>query len=147
MRLGGERLGLGARLAAIGLATVIAAVPAVTLAATRSALDAAAAFPSDDAWNAYTTADGTPITDSEGEKGLSAANLDIAAAGGKLPSVFVAGDGDDAFFRVRLASDPRDPTLGGFDAATWLIQIATGRDDAVRVVVGVDGRSDTADTV
>jgi hypothetical protein len=98
------------------------------------------AWPS--SFTSYTTNTGAPISDVEGESGVGSI-FDISSAGGGSTSVFLALSGGNAFFRVRVGSDPTDSSKGGFNNATWLVLIATEDSPGVwttKAVTGVDGK-------
>jgi hypothetical protein len=99
--------------------------------------DSAAAWPA--SWSALTLAGGGAISDLEDESGISPPNLDISSNGGGASSVSVAADASNIFFRLRVKVDPTDAGKGGFDNAFWLVQIATGADETVRAIAGLNG--------
>lgn len=77
---------------------------------------------------------------------------------GNLPSVYVTSDGTTLFFRLRLDSDPRNLTAGGFRSSAWLLDIAAATENidqsnpnygkyTHRVSIGIDGKSPSEDYV
>ena len=64
---------------------------------------------------------------------------------GTLNSVYFNSDGTTAFFRIRLAGDPRKASAGGFQSTTYMLQIAVG--GVARVAVGLDGKNPQRDFV
>jgi uncharacterized repeat protein (TIGR01451 family)/LPXTG-motif cell wall-anchored protein len=70
-------------------------------------------------WYAYAFSDGTLIYDPADE---SPANSDIISVAGSHPSVYVASDGVNLFFRMRLRGDPR--SSGRYASQFWIVEIA-----------------------
>lgn len=137
-------IALGMLLACVVLSSVLLPVrPAGAVAAT------AAAWPAEADWMPYTYANGTPIGDTNDDQ--SPTYLDLvsgvcAACVGDRPSVLSATDGTNEFFRVRMAVDDNDASKGGLFGGAFLVQLADAS-NTVRAVVGVDGKSASADDV
>lgn len=119
-----------------------AAAPVAVYAATSAAGASSTPFPAD--WNTYRYKDGSIIADDNGDQ--TPTSLDLASgSAGTEPSVEYASDGTNVFFRIRLAEDISDASKGGLVGGAFLTQIAV--DDVVVAVVGVDGKSSSADYV
>ena len=81
-----------------------------------------------------------------GDVGCGSGYCDVSSGtSGTLNSVYFNSDGTTAFFRIRLAGDPRKPSAGGFQSTTYLLQIAVG--GVARVAVGLDGKNPQRDFV
>jgi hypothetical protein len=112
--------------------------------------DTAAAWPT--TWNGGRYSTGALISDVNGDQ--TPANLDIGsgpctgtACTGTSSSVYYASDGTTAFFRLRMTTDITDISKGGLVGGAFLTQIALASTDTVVAVVGVDGKSASADSV
>ena len=110
----------------------------------------AVAAPWPAAWNPYRYSDDTQVRDVNGDQTPSSADLASGSCTGTVcagdqASVAYASNGTTAFFRMRLAGDVGDETRGGLTGGGYLTQIVA--EGVVVAVVGVDGTSETADTV
>jgi hypothetical protein len=87
------------------------------------------------------------IRDVDGDINPGYADLSSGAASGlgPLPSVYMASDGTNVFFRFRVHHDPNDPAQGGFQSTTYVIQLAVG--GVKTAAVGLNGKSASADYV
>ncbi|MDH4335451.1 MAG: hypothetical protein OEW24_09425, partial [Chloroflexota bacterium] len=130
---------------ALGLPLLALALAPAVLAVGSPQGDSAAAWPG--TWNAYRFTDGSAVIDAENEAGISPPSVDISSNGETNASVFLASDGTNVFFRMRLLGTPVDAAKGGFDSTFWLVQIATASDDTVRAVVGLNGKPVSTDYV
>ncbi len=133
-------------IAALALVAAVALNGTFAAAGTSYGGASATAWPA--AWNAYTLSTGAIISDVNDDE--NPAYTDIASGAcsgcaGPRESVQLASDGTNAFFRIRLGTNPYDAAKGGLFGSAFLTQIyANG---AVRAVVGVDGKSPSADYV
>ncbi|MCU0483451.1 MAG: hypothetical protein MUC54_04155, partial [Chloroflexi bacterium] len=133
-----RRPGLAALVAGVFLAGLLAPV---AIAGTSPNGDAAATWPTH--WNAYTYADGSPIADPTGDQSPGYADISSGSPSGSLPSVYLASDGTNVFFRFRLADDPAG--AGGFKSTAAVIRINV--DGSLAAAVGLDGKSPKTDSV
>jgi large repetitive protein len=117
--------------------------PPIARAADSPLGDAAAAWPA--AWSAYEFADGTSIMDVEGDVGCGTGYCDVASGGGTRPSVYIASDGTNVFFRIRVAGDPDNAAAGGFLSTAYVVQIGVG--GVTKAAVGLNGKSSSRDYV
>jgi hypothetical protein len=114
------------------------------LAADSPAGDQAAAWPT--AWRSYALSSGAAVSDVIGDVGCGQGYCDVSSGpSGNLSSVYFASDGTNAFFRIRLKGDPRNPSAGGFMSTTYALQIAVN--GTSRVTVGLDGKNPHRDFV
>jgi hypothetical protein len=132
-------------IAAFLLASALACLPAGgALAADSPNGDHSAAWPS--TWRAYLLSGGTKVSDVIGDVGCGSGYCDVSSGtSGTLNSVYFNSDGTNAFFRIRLAGDPRKASAGGFQPTTYMLQIAVG--GVARVAVGLDGKNPQRDFV
>jgi uncharacterized repeat protein (TIGR02543 family) len=133
---------LAAVLVVLGLTLPLQSATAVTYGGAS-----AADWPA--AWSPYTFANGTSISDLNGD--MSPPYLDLASGAcagcvGPDSSVELTSDGTNAFFRMRMAVDNNDSGKGGLFGGAYLVQIADVN-GVVKAVVGVDGTSTSADYV
>jgi hypothetical protein len=130
---------------AIVLASLFACLPAAgVLAADSPNGDHSAAWPS--TWRAYLLSGGSKVSDVIGDVGCGSGYCDVSSGtSGTLNSVYFNSDGTTAFFRIRLAGDPRKASAGGFQSTTYMLQIAVG--GVARVAVGLDGKNPQRDFV
>jgi hypothetical protein len=130
---------------AFALASALACLPSIVALANDSPNgDHAAAWPS--TWRAYLLSAGGKVSDVIGDVGCGSGYCDVSSGvSGTLNSVYFNSDGVSAFFRIRLAGDPRKASAGGFQSTTYLLQIAVG--GVARVAVGLDGKSPQRDFV
>ena len=133
------------RIGAIALATALACVPfSAALAIDSPSGDHAAAWPS--TWRAYLLTANKKVSDVIGDVGCGSGYCDVSSgSSGTLNSVYFNSDGVNAFFRIRLAGDPRKASAGGFQSTTYMLQIAVG--GVARVAVGLDGKNPQRDFV
>src|SRR5690348_11646972 len=91
-----------------------------------------------DTFTPYTYSDGNGLFDPANEPGVSPDYVDFTSGAekgiGDLPSYYVATDGTNLFFRVRLKGDPYD-RKGGFLSAVWEVQL--GVNGVHKVTIGV----------
>ncbi len=137
------RLGVVAVVALFLARVAFAPAPVVAISSPQG--DSAAAWPA--GWSSYNFSTGSPVIDAEDEPGISPDNTDLASNNGVVATPLMSFGDSTAFFRLRLKGDPRDAGKGGFDNATWLLQIATASDDTVRAVVGLNGKPVSTDFV
>ena len=130
---------------AFALATALACVPMTAALATDSPNgDHAVAWPS--TWRAYLLSGSKKVSDVIGDVGCGSGYCDVSSGtSGTLNSVYFNSDGTTAFFRIRLAGDPRKASAGGFQSTTYMLQIAVN--GVARVAVGLDGKSPQRDFV
>ena len=129
---------------ALVLATVVVCMPISALAADSPSGDHATAWPS--TWRAYLLTGNKKVSDVIGDVGCGAGYCDVSSGtSGTLNSVYFNSDGTTAFFRIRLAGDPRKASAGGFQSTTYMLQIAVG--GVARVAVGLDGKNPQRDFV
>jgi large repetitive protein len=121
---------------------LVSGTPAVR-AAESPLGDAAVAWPA--AWSAYAFADGSMIADVDGDVGCGTGYCDVASGGGTRPSVYIASDGSNVFFRIRVGGDPDNPAAGGFLSTAYVIQIGVG--GVTKAAVGLNGKSSSRDYV
>ncbi|SET60692.1 S-layer homology domain-containing protein [Paenibacillus sp. NFR01] len=99
-------------------------------------------------FTAYTDSAGKVISDPANEPGISPDDVDFSSGltkgAGSLPSFYVAGDGSNLFFRMRLLGDPRDDK-GGFLSSVWLVKVSDG--SATKAVIGLNGKSPHEDYI
>ncbi|MBK1810420.1 tandem-95 repeat protein [Clostridium sp. YIM B02505] len=108
----------------------------------------------------YSKKDGTFISDiyEAYNPGTDLVSSDVLTKGqaGSLPSVYVASDGTNIFFRFRIDASPLAPTAGGFDTSVWQLVIAAedinnGSSSygkyVQRVTIGIDGKNPSDDYV
>ncbi|QAA34848.1 tandem-95 repeat protein [Clostridium manihotivorum] len=108
----------------------------------------------------YSKKDGTYIYDlyEAYNPGTDLVSSDVLTKGqaGTLPSVYVASDGTNIFFRFRLDANPLAPTSGGFDTSVWQLVVAAedinnGSSSygkfVQRVTIGIDGKNPSDDYV
>jgi hypothetical protein len=126
------------------LASAFACLPAAALAADSPSGDHSAAWPS--IWRAYLLSGGAKVSDVISDVGCGSGYCDVSSGtSGTLNSVYFNSDGTTAFFRIRLAGDPRKASAGGFQSTTYMLQIAVG--GVARVAVGLDGKNPLRDFV
>lgn len=130
---------------AFALAMAVGCVPiSAALAADSPNGDHAAAWPS--TWRAYLLTGSKKVSDVIGDVGCGAGYCDVSSGpSGTLNSVYFYSDGTTAFFRIRVAADPRKASAGGFLSTTYMLQIAVG--GVARVAVGLDGKNPHRDFV
>ena len=133
---------------AFGKAALILPVLAMVLAPIVNAGvspsgDTAAAWPA--SWTAYTYASGATISDPTGDKNPGYADISSGSPSGSLPSVYVASDGSNAFFRFRVGEDPSKPSAGGFESTAYVVQVYVG--GTMAAALGLDGKSPSSDSV
>lgn len=130
---------------AFALAIALGCVPFSAILASDSPNgDHAAAWPS--TWRAYLLTGSKKVSDVIGDVGCGAGYCDVSSGtSGTLNSVYFYSDGITAFFRIRVASDPRKASAGGFLSTTYMLQIAVG--GVARVAVGLDGKNPQRDFV
>lgn len=115
-------------------------------------------------FNNFTAADGSLIRDCVnpgntcGTSEPSAAELDIASGAssgqGALGSVFVASDGTNVMFRLRVLGNPSS-SAGGFASGQWQAALATQNVSGCTaasgfchaLTIGIDGKSPSSDRV
>jgi hypothetical protein len=133
------------RIGAILLAAASLCMPFSTaLAIDSPSGDQAAPWPS--VWRAYLLSSGQKVSDVIGDVGCGQGYCDVSSGtSGTLNSVYFNSDGTTAFFRIRLAGDPRKASAGGFQSTTYMLQIAVN--GTARVAVGLDGKNPTRDFV
>jgi hypothetical protein len=133
------------RIGALALAAAFVCLPAsMVLAADSPAGDHAGAWPS--SWRAYVLSGGSRVSDVIGDVGCGQGYCDVSSGpSGNLNSVYFNSNGTNAFFRIRLAGDPRKASAGGFQSTTYMLQIAVG--GVARVAVGLDGKNPQRDFV
>jgi hypothetical protein len=133
------------RIGAILLAAAFGCLPISTVLAIDSpSADHAAAWPT--TWRAYLLTSGKKVSDVIGDVGCGQGYCDVSSgASGTLNSVYFNSDGTTAFFRIRLAGDPRKASAGGFQSTTYMLQIAVN--GTARVAVGLDGKNPQRDFV
>jgi hypothetical protein len=133
------------RISAFALAFALACLPAAgALAADSPNGDHSAAWPS--TWRAYLLSGGAKVSDVIGDVGCGSGYCDVSSGtSGTLNSVYFNSDGTNAFFRIRLAGDPRKASAGGFQSTTYMLQIAVN--GVARVAVGLDGKNPQRDFV
>ena len=106
--------------------------------------DHAGAWPS--TWRAYLLSGGGKVSDVIGDVGCGQGYCDVSSGpSGTLNSVYFVSDGVNAYFRIRLAGDPRKASAGGFQSTTYMLQIAVS--GVARVAVGLDGKNPQRDFV
>jgi hypothetical protein len=130
---------------AFALALALACLSISAVSATDSPNgDHARAWPS--TWRAYLLTANKKVSDVIGDVGCGSGYCDVSSgAAGTLNSVYFNSDGTTAFFRIRLAGDPRKASAGGFQSTTYMLQIAVG--GVARVAVGLDGKNPQRDFV
>jgi hypothetical protein len=133
------------RIGAILLAAALLCLPISTaLAIDSPSGDSAAPWPT--TWRAYLLSSGQKVSDVIGDVGCGAGYCDVSSGtSGTLNSVYFNSDGVNAFFRIRLAGDPRKASAGGFQSTTYMLQIAVN--GTALVAVGLDGKSPLRDFV
>lgn len=133
------------RIGAILLAAASLCLPLSTaLAIDSPSGDHAAPWPT--TWRAYLLSSGQKVSDVIGDVGCGQGYCDVSSGpSGTLNSVYFNSDGTTAFFRIRLAGDPRKASAGGFQSTTYLLQIAVN--GSARVAVGLDGKNPLRDFV
>lgn len=136
---------LRGRIGAFALVTAFVCLPASMVLATDSpAGDHAGAWPS--TWRAYLLSGGSKVSDVIGDVGCGQGYCDVSSGpSGNLNSVYFNSDGTNAFFRIRLAGEPRKASAGGFQSTTYMLQIAVN--GVARVAVGLDGKNPQRDFV
>jgi hypothetical protein len=130
--------------AALALLALIA-LPSVARAGDSPLGDNAAAWPS--SWSPYLASDGTVYRDPDGDQSPGYADLSSGAASGlgSLPSLYLASDGSNIFFRMRIHSNPVDASHGGFESMVYQIGIHIG--SVRQAVIGLNGKSSSVDQV
>ena len=132
---------IGAFALAIGLACLPVSA---SLASDSPNGDHAVAWPS--TWRAYLLTGNKKVSDVIGDVGCGAGYCDVSSGtSGTLNSVYFNSNGTTAWFRIRLAGDPRKASAGGFQSTTYMLQIAVG--GVARVAVGLDGKNPQRDFV
>ena len=140
----GPPTSIGPRIGAFVLASLFACLPAAALAADSPSGDHSAAWPS--IWRAYLLSGGAKVSDVISDVGCGSGYCDVSSGtSGTLNSVYFNSNGTTAFFRIRLAGDPRKASAGGFQSTTYMLQIAVG--GVARVAVGLDGKNPHRDFV
>jgi hypothetical protein len=126
------------------MALVLAASAAAALASDSPHGDQARSWPS--TWRMYLLSSGGQVHDVIGDVGCGSGYCDVSSGGsGGRSSVYVASDGVNVFFRLRLKGDPTDAAHGGFGSTAYVIQIAVNK--VPRVAVGLNGKSAQRDFV
>ncbi|HYK72577.1 MAG TPA: Ig-like domain-containing protein, partial [Pseudoneobacillus sp.] len=96
----------------------------------------------------YTYSDGLTMFDPAGEPGISPDDVDFTSGpdkgAGNLPSYYVATDGTNMFFRVRIKGDPND-RKGGFLSSVWLVQLGVNGEH--KATIGVNGKPTDEDYI
>ncbi|HTI28846.1 MAG TPA: hypothetical protein VL687_00595 [Methylomirabilota bacterium] len=130
---------------AFALATALIGLSISAALATDSPSgDHAAAWPT--TWRAYLLTANKKVSDVIGDVGCGSGYCDVSSgSSGTLNSVYFNANGTTAFFRIRLAGDPRKASAGGFQSTTYMLQIAVG--GVARVAVGLDGKNPQRDFV
>ena len=130
---------------ALALALGLACLPiSASLASDSPNGDHAAAWPS--TWRPYLLTASKKVSDVIGDVGCGSGYCDVSSGtSGTLNSVFFNSNGTTAWFRIRLAGDPRKASAGGFQSTTYLLQIAVN--GVARVAVGLDGKNPQRDFV
>ncbi|WP_379152324.1 S-layer homology domain-containing protein [Paenibacillus sp. sgz5001063] len=122
--------------------------PSITLAAPSIQAEDAPVQPWPSSFTAYTDSSGKIINDPANEPGISPDDVDfmsgLSKGAGDLPSFYVAGDGSNLFFRMRLLGDPRDDK-GGYLSSVWLVKVSDGT--ATKAVIGLNGKSPHEDYI
>jgi hypothetical protein len=133
------------RIGAFALAAACLCLPVSAALATDSPNgDHAGAWPS--TWRPYLLSSGAKVSDVIGDVGCGQGYCDVSSgSSGTLSSVYFTSNGVNAFFRIRLAGDPRKASAGGFQSTTYMLQIAVG--GVARVAVGLDGKNPQRDFV
>lgn len=123
-----------------GLAFLLAFMLIVVLLPLFPAHAAPASWPA--AWTAYPSLTGGSISDPED---LNPGYADLSDGGGAavLPSVYIASDGTNAFFRFRIGADPAGG--GGLASTAYVVDLAVNGN--LVGAVGVDGKSPSSDYV
>ncbi|MEA2461273.1 MAG: hypothetical protein QOH90_1450, partial [Actinomycetota bacterium] len=93
-------------------------------------------------WTAYPNPSGNSISDTED---LNPGYADLSDGGGAaiLPSVYIANDGANSFFRFRIGADPAGG--GGLASTAYVIDLAVN--GTLVGAVGIDGKSPSSDYV
>jgi hypothetical protein len=143
--MSGPTTSIGSRIGAFVLASAFACLPvSAALAADSPNGDHSGAWPS--TWRAYLLSGGAKVSDVIGDVGCGSGYCDVSSGtSGTLNSVYFNSNGVNAFFRIRLAGDPRKASAGGFQSTTYMLQIAVG--GIARVAVGLDGKNPQRDFV
>ncbi|MCF6376363.1 InlB B-repeat-containing protein [Nocardioides KLBMP 9356] len=101
------------------------------------------------AWRTYKYTSGVPVGDTNSDENPPTSDLasgTCSSCVGPDASVLLTSDGTNAFFRMRMSADNNDPSKGGLTGTAFLVQLADAS-GTVRAVVGVDGKSVSADYV
>ncbi|NNE12794.1 MAG: hypothetical protein HKN41_11195, partial [Ilumatobacter sp.] len=116
---------------------VVAALIA-TLSFPAPVANASAPWPT--TWTAYSFADGSPVLDVGGDNNPDYADVwsGVSSGLGTVPTTYLATDGTNIFFRLRVAGDPETNKGGSFSSSVWLVQIAV--DGVHEASVGLDGK-------
>ena len=134
-------------LLALTTSLIVAALAPVASAGDSPLGDVAAPWPT--AFADYRMADGTAIRDAGGDEGCGDGYCDLGSGVpdglGTLSTVYYNGDGQNIFFRLRTVGDPADAGAGGFEGTQY--SVAIGVNGTQVAVVGVDGKSSSADEV
>ena len=129
---------------ALAAACLCLSVSGAALASDSPNGDHAAAWPS--TWRPYLLTGGKKVSDVIGDVGCGQGYCDVSSGvSGTLNSVYFNSNGTTAFFRIRLAGDPRKGSAGGFQSTTYMLQIAVN--GTARVAVGLDGKNPQRDFV
>ncbi|MCA0982865.1 tandem-95 repeat protein [Halobacillus yeomjeoni] len=96
----------------------------------------------------YVKNNGELIYDPANEPGISPDEVDFVSGyskgSGDKPSFYIASNGTDMFFRMRLMENPYD-RKGGFLSSVWFVQIAENGEH--KATVGINGKSPHEDYV
>ncbi|MBH0229758.1 Ig-like domain-containing protein [Halobacillus yeomjeoni] len=96
----------------------------------------------------YAKNNGELIYDPANEPGISPDEVDFVSGyskgSGDKPSFYIASNGTDMFFRMRLMENPYD-RKGGFLSSVWFVQIAENGQH--KATVGINGKSPHEDYV
>jgi hypothetical protein len=126
------------------MALVLAGSTTVALASDSPNGDLARSWPS--TWRMYLLSGGGQVHDVIGDVGCGSGYCDVSSgASGGRSSVYLASDGVNVFFRLRLKGDPTDSSHGGFGSTAYVIQIAVNK--VPRAAVGLNGKSAHRDFV
>jgi len=124
---------------------IFLSLPIEVLAGNSPLGDTAATWPS--SFSIYHKADGTQIKDDDGDQNPGYSDISSGATSGvgSLPSVYLAYDGKNVFFRLRIHDDPSDASHGGFKSFAYSVVVGVGGTQAA--TIGVNGKSSSVDEV
>jgi hypothetical protein len=134
------------RFAALAAATLVVALSVASSAVLANDSphgDSAGAWPN--AWRTYLLKSGAGVHDVNGDVGCGSGYCDVSSGSGAAQSVYFAYDGTNVFFRIRVKTDPRSSSHGGFLSTAYVIQIAVNK--VAVAAVGLDGKSAHRDFV